>query len=230
MLGLRMTRDDELLVFIDDLRIYFVPFWAELDSYNGIFLKKNYEPEPAFLPANCRVIFDCGANIGIYTLRAAAGGTDRVFSIEPNSLVFNRLERNIETNNITNITAINTGIGSAGGKARLYWGTSTLGGSIIPDGGQDRKSAIDVEIRTLDDIIDEYNIDSIDVMKMDVEKNEYEALLGADKTLNITKRLILEFHSDDLKNRCESLLISRGFRKVHEILEHQFYLNTSLKT
>lgn len=229
MVGLKTAVNDELLVFIDGLKIYFAPLWAELDPYNGIFLKKTYEPYPLFVPENCQVILDCGANIGIYALRAALCGTNRVFSIEPNPLVFNRLMKNIKTNNLTNVIALNTGIGSAKGKTKLYWGNSTTGGSIKPDSRHRENNTVDIEITTLDDIVERYNINSIDLIKLDVEGSEYEALIGAEKTLSKTKRLILEFHSDELRNRCESLLISSGFRKTLEIPEHQFYLNSSFE-
>lgn len=228
MVGFKTDMNGELLVFIDGLKIYFAPLWAELDSYNGIFLKKTYEPSPVFAPENCQVIFDCGANIGIYTLRAALCGNNRVFSIEPNQIVFNRLIKNIKANNLTNVVALNTGVGSAHYRAKLCWGDSTLGGSIKPD-RHGEKNSIDIDITTLDDIVERYNINSIDLLKMDVEGNEYEALIGAEKTLNRTKKLILEFHSDELKNKCESLLISYGFRKVLEIPEHQFYIDSSFE-
>lgn len=227
MVGLKTTVNDELLVFIDGLKIYFAPLWAELDPYNGIFVKKTHEPFPVFVPENCQVILDCGANIGIYALRAALCGTNRVFSIEPNPLVFNRLIKNIKTNNLTNVIALNTGIGSARGKTKLYWGNSTTGGSIKLDSKLKEKNTVDIEITTLDDIVERYNINSIDIIKMDIEGSEYEALIGAKRALDITKTLILEYHSEDLKNKCESLLQSRGFKKLSEIPEHQFYINSS---
>lgn len=55
---------------------------------------------------------------------------------------------------------------------------------------------------------------------------DYDALLGAEKTLNITKRLILEYHSDELRDRCESLLTGRCFKRINEIPEHRFYVST----
>jgi FkbM family methyltransferase len=217
--------NNELLVFVDKLKIYFVPSWAELDPYNGIFLKKIYEPLPAFLPENCQLIIDCGANIGIYTLKAASCSTNRVFAIEPNPLVFSRLKKNIAGNNLNNVIALNIGLGSSKHSAKLFWERSTTGGTVRPESTSKEISSADIEISTLDEIMQVYKIDCVDLIKMDVEGNEYEALKGADNILRKTKSIILEFHSDVLKKRCEKLLMSYGFRKVYEIPEHQFYTN-----
>jgi FkbM family methyltransferase len=222
MLGVNIARDDEILVFIDRLKIYFVPLWAELDSYNGTFLKKIYEPFPEFAPENCRVILDCGANIGIFTIKYALCSSNRVIAIEPNPLAFNRLKKNIEANNISNVTALNTGISSSGGTAKLYWGHSTLGGSINKQ--KDKvENSVDIKLTTLDDIVAKYDIKSVDLLKVDVEGSEYDALTAAEKTLVITKRVILEYHSDDLRDQCETLLNDFGFKRIHEIPEHRFY-------
>jgi FkbM family methyltransferase len=223
MLGISISRDDELLVFIERLRIYFVPLWAELDSYNGTFLKKIYEPFPEFALENCRVILDCGANIGIFTLKYALSGTNRIISIEPNPLAFNRLRKNIAANHITNVTALNMGLSSSGGTAKLHWGHSTLGGSINK---QEDKSEniVDIELTTLDDIVEEYDITSVDLLKIDDEGSEHDALTAAEKTLSMTKRVILEYHSNDLKDQCKTLLVNSGFKTIHEIPEHRFYM------
>jgi FkbM family methyltransferase len=223
MLGVNISRDDELLVFIERLRIYFVPLWAELDSYNGTFLKKIYEPFPEFAPENCRLILDCGANIGIFTLKYALSRTNRIISIEPNPLAFNRLKKNIAVNHVTNVTALNMGISSSGGTAKLHWGHSTLGGSINEQRDK-MENSVDVELTTLDEIVEKYGIKSVDLLKIDVEGSEYNALTAAEKTLGITKRVILEYHSDDLRDQCETLLTDSGFKRIHEIPEHRFYM------
>ena len=222
MVGLNVSRDDELLVFLDRLRIYFVPYWAELDAYNGAFQKRLYEPIADFEPKNCGVILDCGANIGVFTLKAAICGSNRVFSIEPNPLAFNRLKKNITANNIKNVTALNFGISSSGGSAKLHWGHSTLGGSINKQKDKTDNS-VDIELTTLDEIIEKYDIKSVDLLKVDVEGSEYDALTAAEKTLGITKRIILEYHSDTLRDQCEILLTGIGFKRIHEIPEHRFY-------
>lgn len=219
--------NDELVVNLNGLKIHFVPLWNELASYNGIFVRKLYEPNTMFAPEKCPIIFDCGANIGLYTLRAATYGTSKIFSFEPNPVVFKRLVKNIQANNFQNIIPFNMGLSSTIGRSKLSWHKKTSCGHITTNKRVTGPNVVEVELMTLDEVVQRYNINSIDLIKLDVEGSEYEALLGAKKTLSITKRLVLEFHGDELRENCEALLISSGFRKVHEIPEHQFYINSS---
>ena len=90
-------------------------------------------------------------------------------------------------------------------------------------------NVVGVEIATLyNSITAEHNIRSIDLMKMDVEGAEYDALMGAEKTLRMTRRFFLEIHSDELSRKCESLLHSKGFEKVFEAGTLQFFVNKSI--
>ncbi|HDK17279.1 MAG TPA: hypothetical protein ENG75_04995, partial [Nitrospirae bacterium] len=84
--------DDELKAKIDpnNLIINFVPSQGELRPYNDIFLNAGFDRYPDFAPENCGVVFDCGANIGLFTLRAALNRKTEVFSFEPNPAVFKR--------------------------------------------------------------------------------------------------------------------------------------------
>lgn len=225
-IGMNISLNDELLIKAGDLNIYFAPACSEIDPYNDVFLKKSYEPAPDFLPENNRIIIDCGANIGIYTLRAALCKTTRVFSIEPNPAVFMRLMKNVTTNGLSNIVPLNIGLGSTPKKTKLRWGNSTLSGRIMPDGSE-LGNAADVELTTLDLLAEQYNITYVDIMKMDIEGAEYDALTGAAGILDRTRRLFLEIHSTDLGRKCESLLIGKGFRKVFENTTLRFYVNTS---
>lgn len=228
MIGFDLIVNDEFMVKVDNFLIHFSLYGGELEAFNGIFFKRLYEPYPEFYPENNKIIIDCGANIGIYTLKAAIPKTNKVFSIEPNPMVFGRLKKNIKTNNLVNVIPINKGIGCCRNRTRLYWKKVTVSGSIKPEAkskGKEWDKSVDVEIITLDDIIEQYHLQTVDLIKIDIEGSEYDALVGAKKTLNITKKLILEFHSDELRDKCESLLQVRGFRKIHEIPEHQFYIN-----
>jgi len=49
---------------------------------------------------------------------------------------------------------------------------------------------------------------------VDAEGSEVEVLRGAARTLRCTKRVILEYHSGELRDRVSSLLEAGGFRQV----------------
>ena len=65
---------------------------------------------------------------------------------------------------------------------------------------------------TVDSFTKEEEIDSIDILKIDIEGFEAEALGGAEETLNITKRVVLEYHSPELRKQCLDILVQNGFK------------------
>lgn len=225
-IGFRVRIDDELIVKIEHLIIHFVPFWGELIHYKEIFIDKVYEQHPLFVPENCKIIFDCGANIGLYTLRAAQNNDTKIFTFEPNPAVFQRLLKNIKSNNYLNVTALPLAVGSMHGKIKLYWDSSTLSGKITEKKQIGHNSA-DVEVTTLDYISIKYAVPFIDLLKLDVEGNEYEALKGGKEILRKTKKVVLEYHTDELRGICGAFLKESGFKKILEIPGHQYYVNSN---
>ncbi|GBE05963.1 MAG TPA: FkbM family methyltransferase [Nitrospirae bacterium] len=226
-LGFRIKIDDELIVSIDAFMIHFVPFWGELIHYKEIFADKVYEQHPMFNPENCRTIFDCGANIGLYTLRAAQNRSAKIYAFEPNPSVFQRLVKNVKANDLSNVTALPLAIGSINGKTTLTWDSSTLSGKVVK-GRQAGQNEVEVEVTTLDRISEMYHVTSIDILKLDVEGQEHEALKGGTQTLKKTKKLVLEYHNDKVRAECESFLKEAGFDKVMEIPGHQYYINANV--
>lgn len=67
------------------------------------------------------------------------------------------------------------------------------GGSIISPNGN-----IIVKADTLDNIVKELKIDHIDLLKIDIESAEAEAIHGMEETLKITRYLMIELRSSTL--------------------------------
>ncbi|MBE9106436.1 FkbM family methyltransferase [Nostoc cf. edaphicum LEGE 07299] len=80
------------------------------------------------------------------------------------------------------------------------------------------------QLRTLSEVIHEYKVQQIDLLKIDVEKSELDVLLGIEEQdWSKIKQIVLEVH--DLENRVEkisTLLTDKGFNKV--IVEQEKYL------
>lgn len=55
-----------------------------------------------------------------------------------------------------------------------------------------QKKKMEINIKKLDDIIEKYNIKP-DVIKLDLQGYELEALKGSEKSLNLTEVVIVEF-------------------------------------
>lgn len=135
----------------------------------------------------CDVIIDIGANIGNVGIKAASlNKSNKVFAIEAHPKIYYYLLKNIELNNLTNIVAFNFAVGN-----------SNSGSISFTDGISDdincvnvnSTSGINVEIRTLDSIINQANID---FMKIDVEGYELEVFRGAHNSLLATNCIMFE--------------------------------------
>jgi len=120
------------------------------------------------------VWFDCGANIGYYTLlfsRLSPGG--RVFAFEPTGTHAMLLE-NLKHHGAKNVIAEKLALGATGGPTDAaivrVWGHATDRGSF--------------PFTTVDDYVREKGIEQVDCIKIDVDSYDFDVLLGAEKTMD----------------------------------------------
>ena len=79
-------------------------------------------------------------------------------------------------------------------------------------------SAIDtIDITSLDHIVPTLDITRIDLLKIDTEGAEVAVLRGAESTLDMVKRIVIEYHSQSLLQQVASLLDDRGFTRVLQV-------------
>ncbi len=165
-------------------------------------------------------IIDVGANIGLYTLESAfaVGPTGRVISIEAAPSNVQVLKKNIEHNRLNNISLIEVAVGDLTGCGTL---TLAKGGNrgMFTLGSTAGDSSYNVEIRRIDDLIEEKGITSVDLIKMDIEGSEYHALRGALRTLQRCRPTILIELNEAALRQCQSsaaevkaLLSDLGYR------------------
>lgn len=98
---------------------------------------------------------------------------------------------------------------------------------VLMSSPEEMYSVISTNATTIDRIVDELNIQSIDILKIDVEGHEYSVLLGAKVTLErkLPKYIQLEAHQDDQYQQKESdikaLLTELGYTLISRI-KHGF--------
>lgn len=133
------------------------------------------------------VIVDIGANIGTFSVYAASFGS-KVYAIEPEPNNNKALKANIELNAMQDIIIpIDFGISDYRGIATI---SNEGGGSTVKD---DKDGAV-IEVMPLDEFFELYELDSVDVLKIDIEGAEVEVILGASReTLNKCKYITMEF-------------------------------------
>jgi FkbM family methyltransferase len=134
------------------------------------------------------VFLDIGANVGAYSVGAAAIGAKIVYSVEPGPL-FNRLVENIALNKLQErITAFHIGLSSKNGK--MFWhedlnnpGNAHLVGEnqfvSVPNAKtklSDKFVAVDVI--TLQQLSSAFAGTRVDLIKIDVEGMEWDVIEG----------------------------------------------------
>jgi FkbM family methyltransferase len=163
------------------------------------------------LAANADVIFDIGANTGIYSLIAKSLNPQaRVFAFEPIKRVYEKLVENNALNGY-DIACFEYGLSNADGTATVY---DLPGEHIYSVTVNKNRNASNVEviptkieIKRLDTVIEELGIERMDLLKIDVETHEPEVLEGLGKYLNEFKpSILIEILDDEIGAKVESLV------------------------
>jgi FkbM family methyltransferase len=147
------------------------------------------------------VFFDVGANVGGYALAAAKTMEKEkidyeIFCFEPAQKTFGLLKGNVSAN--ANIKPFNTALGNTEGKSGLYSdglesGLASLYRRDAEVVGKQMDVVEEVFVETLDGFCEKHAIGNIDFLKLDVEGNEYNVLLGAKKFIDGGKILFIQF-------------------------------------
>jgi FkbM family methyltransferase len=172
--------------------------WIQRGIYLGTYERAETTLVLDYLKPGMTVI-DVGANSGYYTALAASrvGPGGRIFAIEPNQRPFARLQTLISENRIP-ASAFNFGVGDVAGESGIYQTPNSTNdtATMVPHPGLDPLAR--VPIRTLDDCIEEWHLDSVDLVKIDVEGWEPRILKGARRAMqdHRIKAILCEFCED----------------------------------
>jgi hypothetical protein len=81
---------------------------------------------------------------------------------------------------------------------------------------EERIKTIMVDGTTLTQLCRQLGIGKIDTLKMDVEGMEMEILESSRELLSVIKRIVMEFHGDQLRDKAKNFLAGNGFKLVFE--------------
>jgi FkbM family methyltransferase len=170
------------------------------------------------------VIVDVGANQGSYSLMCAnACPNTQIYSFEPHPATFSFLIKNLTGKNFL---CINKALGAKCGVLKLFdykekdgSTHASLYSDVIKKIHYSNFVSHEVDVVTLDEVIVEYKISKISLLKIDAEGHELEILKGA--TAAIENRMIVAIHFEFN----EMNVISRAFFKdfVELLAEYDFY-------
>jgi FkbM family methyltransferase len=129
---------------------------------------------------------DVGANVGYFSLLAASlvGARGRVFAVEPSPYAHARIRATVEANRLRQVRAFQMGMSSAPGELTLYvqpeaahFHSPTMSAA---SGGE----PVTVPVGRLDACLDEWGVETVDLIKVDVEGHEPFVFEGAARVLS----------------------------------------------
>lgn len=167
-------------------------------------------------------VIDVGASTADSSIYFAINGAKEVYGLEPMKESYDIALYNIMINNLTNkVHLINAACSSKSGTIELNLSSknpnanSIIPSEIVRASGINFNSKRLVDSISLKDIIYQYGLSKIDLLKMDCEGCEYEVFQNIDEeTFSIINTIILEFH-EGLKF-LPDLLKGHGFQVNYE--------------
>jgi FkbM family methyltransferase len=216
------------------------------------------------------VVFDVGANIGVFSLRVAQRAKNvKVFAFEPIPDIFSVLSANAELHNDHEIIPLNIGVSDKKDQAVFTYfpntpalstlhpqqwdenpgafkeavkGTMrnppksmiwmrfipTMFAGVIASHLVKGKKQVTCELKPLSDVIDEFQLNKIDLLKIDCEGAEWSVLQGIkEHHWPMIQSMVIEVHDADGRlEMVKNLLGQKGFTKL--IVEREQGLETTL--
>ena len=152
---------------------------------------------------NNPIIIDVGANIGGYVNDVfEANISSFVYAFEPHPITYRKLNNNIANDKLK---TFNLGVGNEKGKLELFdyedndgSAHASLFKEVITDLHGKGVISHSVKVIKLDDFFMDHKIDTIDLLKIDTEGNEYNVLLGVEKYLTEKKIKAIHFEFNEM--------------------------------
>ena len=172
------------------------------------------------------IAIDCGANIGAHTIEWAIAmtGWGSVISIEAQERIYYALAGNIALNNCFNAIAMHAAVSSESGVMKMpapdYLKASSFGSlELRPSAttefiGQAIDYSDDKMVPVQRITLDSLQLSRVDLLKIDVEGMEMEALEGARQLVEKCRPLILIEQIKTVRERLRAWIQERGYEVI----------------
>lgn len=149
------------------------------------------------------IAIDCGANVGVHTIEWAQAmyGWGEVISFEAQERIYYALAGNITLNNCFNARAIFAAVGAKMGEILIpipnYFSASSFGSLEIRKKSTTEFIGQEIDYtekncqKTAMISIDQLALKRLDLIKIDIEGMEMEALIGGEKSINAFKPILI---------------------------------------
>jgi len=175
-------------------------------AHAGLIVRGTLEPpvQEALrrLLAPGAVFYDVGANVGFFTILGArlVGPQGRVVAFEPVPACACAVARNIEVNGFSHAAIREEAVGARGGSARLLVVGEASWSHLASTGRHaDVRNEIDVNVVSIDELVSAGTIPPPDVLKIDTEGAELQAIEGMRATIERHRpAIVCELHDTNV--------------------------------
>lgn len=166
---------------------------SDLPTYDQVFLRKDYDFDVNEAP---RVIIDAGANIGLASIFFAhCFPNTKIFALEPERSNFDLLESNVSP--YPNVVPIHAALWHIDeeinlidpGRGKWAFMTEMKNGSELAG-----DTCHTVEAMTVDTLMKKFDLDQIDILKIDIEGAEREVFSDSALWIDKVDSIIVELH------------------------------------
>ncbi|MDJ0734025.1 MAG: FkbM family methyltransferase [Nostocaceae cyanobacterium] len=168
------------------------------------------------------IFYDIGANVGFFTIVAAkiVGSQGKVYAFEPEAENAKMVRWNAQLNNYNHVTVVEKAVSRSTGVEQL-WLAENSGGHTLASVGtiSDAKETITVNTVSIDELLQQKEIEPPTFVKIDVEGAEIDVLYGMSQTIKEYQPIII-YEVDDEKEEgllnkqkeIDDFLLSYGYK------------------
>lgn len=204
-------------------------FRMELDIRDdmqwGIYLRRTWEEQESKVLERALkradVLFDVGANVGYFSLvgSRAVGPSGQVIAFEPLGRNRERLRRNLALNGISNVRVVEYGLADREAAVTAAvpgheFGMASVRAISAPSHQEE------IPLRRGDDLVAELSLPRPDVIKLDIEGAEFQALAGMPRVLQGARVVLVEITPPYLEELGASADAVRSLLQQHGFSDH----------
>ncbi|MEX2617722.1 MAG: FkbM family methyltransferase [Alphaproteobacteria bacterium] len=161
------------------------------------------------------IIFDVGANDGRTVSRLMNHlPSPKIYAFEPVTETYRLLVK--ETSKLSNVIPMNLALGTEVGKQIMYLNDQSVLSSLYPE-WSDYDKTEEIDITTVDSMVDKLGIDSIALLKIDAEGHDFDVVKGAENSIRSGSINMIQV---------EAGFDAPGWRKMPSLWDFRDYLDS----
>ncbi len=187
---------------------------ADKSVLTEIFELREYQEIESIIKSAQAPIIDAGAQAGFFILYCRALNPEvKVYALEPDEENLQLLEEHLQINKLENVGVIPGALAGKSGLRDYYISHDSHNHSLFKVLVPKITKNIKIKVYNLDDWLKEKGIESVSLLKLDIEGAEYEVLENFTHWDKI-KNIALEYHDFGENNhkQLETLLLQKGYK------------------